>query len=142
MPRRRPDTTRRKVRDAALRPGASGAFRLPWLLPPWIALLGYGAWQRALPGWSIAVLALLNLATLLAYALDKRAARQGRWRTRERTLHLLALLGGWPAAGLAQGLLRHKSRKAAFLRVHAATATLHCVALAAWIFWRPGFGTL
>ena len=33
---------------------------------------------------------------------------------REQSLHLLALAGGWPGAWAAQGLLRHKSRKASF----------------------------
>lgn len=72
------------------------------LPPPWLA------------GWVLA----LSLLAFVVYALDKRAARiPGARRTPERTLHLLALAGGWPGALLAQRLLRHKNRKPAFQRM-------------------------
>lgn len=119
-----------------------GARWVPWLVLPWLALLGAGLWLHRLPWWGVAAIAVLNVLTLFAYAFDKDAAQKGRWRTQESTLHLFALLGGWPAAGLAQRMLRHKSSKAAFLRVYAATAVLHCTALAAWIFWWAPLGTL
>jgi len=57
---------------------------------------------------------LASAITFLVYALDKSAARRDRWRTRESTLHLLGLVGGWPGALAAQRLLRHKSAKASF----------------------------
>src|SRR5690606_31228629 len=47
----------------------------------------------------------------VAYAMDKSAAKKGRWRTPENTLHILALIGGWPGALVAQRLFRHKSKK-------------------------------
>jgi hypothetical protein len=40
----------------------------------------------------------VSLITFVAYALDKRAARLGRPRTPESTLHVPELLGGWPGA--------------------------------------------
>ncbi|XAH22252.1 DUF1294 domain-containing protein [Xylophilus sp. GW821-FHT01B05] len=52
--------------------------------------------------------------TFVAYAFDKSAAVAGKWRTPERTLLLLGLVGGWPGGLLAQQLLRHKSSKASF----------------------------
>ena len=58
--------------------------------------------------------AVMSLVTFVVYALDKRAARRGAWRTPESTLHLLELLCGWPGAWLAQRKLRHKSVKTSF----------------------------
>src|SRR5690606_2384661 len=60
-------------------------------------------------GWLLA-----NLATYALYAVDKRRARAGAWRIPETTLQGLALLGGWPAAFLAQRRFRHKTSKTRF----------------------------
>ncbi|MFO7541558.1 MAG: cold shock and DUF1294 domain-containing protein [Thiobacillus sp.] len=78
-----------------------------------------------------------SLAAFLAYALDKSAARSGQWRTKESTLHLIGLAGGWPGALAAQRLLRHKSRKQSFQMVFWATVILNCCALA-WLFSTSG----
>jgi len=96
----------------------------------WLALLAWGAWSQRLPVWLPLGAVLLNGATYLAYAGDKRAAQSRAWRTPEQTLHLLALLGGWPAAWWAQQRLRHKSRKLAFRQRYWVTVLLHCTALA------------
>lgn len=80
-------------------------------------------------------LLILNLCTLLVYAVDKHAAASGRRRVPENHLHLLALLGGWPGALLAQRLLRHKTRKAAFQRRLMACVALNLAMLGLWL-WR------
>ena len=78
-----------------------------------------------------------SVAAFLAHGIDKHAAaRQGR-RVPEAALHLLALLGGWPGALLAMGLLRHKTRKAGFLLVTAGIVVLH--AALAYAAWRRGW---
>ncbi|MDB5907437.1 MAG: cold-shock protein, partial [Massilia sp.] len=43
-----------------------------------------------------------SVTSFVAYAMDKSAARAGRWRTSESTLLLLGLACGWPGAALAQ----------------------------------------
>ena len=45
----------------------------------------------------LAYLLLINIITYFTYAADKTKARQNKWRIPERTLILLALLGGSPS---------------------------------------------
>ena len=70
------------------------------------------AWApaAAIIGW----LAAINAATYVAFAADKRRAREHGRRISERTLLTLAMLGGSPAAFVAQQRLRHKTRKQPF----------------------------
>lgn len=68
--------------------------------------------------------------TFVAYALDKSSARSGGWRTRESTLHVFALLGGWPGALVAQQRLRHKSRKQPFRAIFWLTVVANGAAFA------------
>lgn len=82
-----------------------------------------------------ALYAIASVAAFVAYAVDKRAARSGAWRTPESTLHLLALLGGWPGALLAQTVLRHKTQKSSFRAVFWVTVIMNCAALAAYVRW-------
>jgi uncharacterized membrane protein YsdA (DUF1294 family)/cold shock CspA family protein len=99
---------------------------LELLLVPAFALLvlvSHLAWGLPQPLWS--AFTGLSLATFLVYWMDKRASVKGRARVSERTLHALALAGGWPGALLAQHLLRHKTRKPAFLRFFWLTVCLN-----------------
>ncbi|WP_323012149.1 cold shock and DUF1294 domain-containing protein [Castellaniella sp.] len=109
---------------------ASGRSDLLAVLAVCFLILIAGA---ALVGWiPNAVLALYIVASIVAflsYARDKSAALRHQWRTRERTLHLFALLGGWPGALIAQRLLRHKSSKVSFQVIFWATVVLNCGAL-------------
>jgi uncharacterized membrane protein YsdA (DUF1294 family)/cold shock CspA family protein len=78
-----------------------------------------------------------SFVAFAAYALDKSAARNDQWRTKENTLHLFALAGGWPGALAAQRLLRHKSSKPSFQFVFWVTVILNCCVLA-WFFSTSG----
>ena len=75
----------------------------------------------------------MGLVSMVAYWRDKRAAEKDAWRTPEATLHGIDLVGGVVGGLLAQQLLRHKTRKQAFVVVTAGIATLHALALMAWI---------
>ena len=60
------------------------------------------------------VYVVASVACYAMYAVDKAAAKAGRWRTSENTLLLLGLACGWPGAIVAQKTLRHKSNKHSF----------------------------
>ena len=47
-----------------------------------------------LPDWLGVYLLIVNVAAFAVYGADKRRARQGRWRVPEKTLFLLAIVGG------------------------------------------------
>jgi uncharacterized membrane protein YsdA (DUF1294 family) len=79
------------------------------------------------------VYAAASVTAAIVYAADKSAARRNQWRTPERTLHLLALVGGWPGALVAQAVFRHKTRKMSFRLVFWMTVVLNCGALAWWM---------
>lgn len=62
----------------------------------------------------ILYLIAINLVTFIVYAIDKRKAKKGTWRTPESTLLLLAAIGGTIGALLAMYLLRHKTKHKKF----------------------------
>jgi uncharacterized membrane protein YsdA (DUF1294 family) len=97
---------------------------------------GGGGSQRAaftiaamLTLWLLLVICA-SLASLGLYGLDKKAALKHERRVPEQTLHLLALVGGWPGAWLAQKAFRHKTSKSSFQRVFWLTALAHSLASA------------
>ncbi|MBE7214666.1 DUF1294 domain-containing protein [Shewanella benthica] len=79
-----------------------------------LVLVAAGVISERLPLFTIVTYLSVSVITFAAYARDKSAARDGRWRTKESTLQLLALCGGWPGAIIAQQSLRHKSQKLSF----------------------------
>ena len=56
----------------------------------------------------------INLVTIIAYGVDKRAAIKGNWRIPEVRLHALELLGGWIGAFIAPKIFRHKTKKKSY----------------------------
>lgn len=78
-----------------------------------------------------------SILAFFAYAIDKSAAQNNRWRTQESTLHLFGIVGGWPGALLAQKILRHKSKKKDFQTVFWATVIINCFALG-WLLTKSG----
>lgn len=126
-------TNKQKTQSTA-RPAQRGKSAAPWdtvsisaiVLFVVLYLLLNLKWAIA-PWWAISYL-ILSLFNVLIYAIDKSAARAGRQRIPENTLHVLALLGGWPGALLAQQWLRHKSSKLSFRIVCWFTVVLNIAA--------------
>jgi uncharacterized membrane protein YsdA (DUF1294 family) len=81
----------------------------------------------------IALYAVASTVAFITYGADKRAARRTLRRVPESTLHVLALLGGWPGALVAQQVFRHKTRKQPFRAVFWLTVVVNCLALAGFL---------
>lgn len=136
-PKTRSTPSKRKHEKPLAAP-AAGAGVAKGLMAIWLGFLFWGVSRGALPGWWLAAMGGLNALTYLAYLHDKNAAEKGQWRISESKLHLLAVLGGWPAAWWAQQWLRHKSSKQAFREIYWATIALHCLGLAVLVL-RPAW---
>ncbi len=57
---------------------------------------------------------MINLITFIAFGIDKRKAKKGRWRIPEATLLGLSLIGGTLGGILAMNFFRHKTQKKKF----------------------------
>lgn len=66
--------------------------------------------------WKILAVYLLviNAVTFMAYGMDKRKARKGKWRIPEKTLLLFAAAGGSVGALAGMYLLHHKTKHKKF----------------------------
>lgn len=62
----------------------------------------------------IIYLVIINLIAFLAMYIDKRRAKYGKWRIKEHTLFILAILGGSVGAIIGMYTFRHKTKKARF----------------------------
>lgn len=78
-----------------------------------------------LPSLFLLIISLINVLSYWLYVQDKQAAQADERRVAENTLHLVAFLGGWPAAHLAQQKLRHKTQKQPFRHIYFAMIGLN-----------------
>lgn len=106
------------------------------LVPSSVALFGAAwlAWaaRTCIP---LALYSLLSAMSLILYASDKRRAARGERRIPERTLHWIALGGGWFGALCAQSLFRHKTRKARFQLVTWLVVASHQLGWLVWLLY-------
>lgn len=57
---------------------------------------------------------VVNVITFLLYGIDKRRARRNKWRVPEKTLIMVAVLGGSLGALSGMKVFRHKTKKRKF----------------------------
>lgn len=76
---------------------------------------------RLILGWIVVICTV----TFWLFWHDKRRAQTNEWRTREADLHFVELLGGWPAAFLAQRMFRHKTSKTSYQQTFWAIVAFH-----------------
>lgn len=89
--------------------------------------------------WALVAYPVASLISFVQYWQDKARASNGRWRTSERALHLVELLGGWPGALVAQQCFRHKTRKLSYQLVFWGIVGLHQVVWADWLVFDGAF---
>ncbi len=95
--------------------------------------------SSTLPAW-IGALAGVNLATVLLYGYDKAVSGGTKLRVPENVLHLLAFVGGSPAALLSRAMFRHKTIKPSFRRTFWLIVALQGTVAGAcwwWLLRRP-----
>lgn len=89
-----------------------------------LAILTLIGW---LAGFVLLLVSIVNIITYWVYMQDKQAAQNNQRRVPERNLHILAMLGGWPAANVAQQKLRHKTQKQPFRKIYFCSIALNII---------------
>ena len=74
-------------------------------------------------------LVVINIAAYAAFGWDKYKARWGGWRIPEKTLLMLALIGGSAGAWIGMKRFRHKIRKARFKVCILVILTVQCAGI-------------
>lgn len=57
---------------------------------------------------------IINIIGFLSMFIDKKKAQKGAWRTPEKELILITMLGGWIGTFSGMKLFRHKTQKPKF----------------------------
>ena len=83
----------------------------------------------------LAYLLMINLAAFAMYGIDKRKAIKDQWRIPEKTLLLVALLGGSVGAFAGIQTFHHKTKHWQFLLGVPACILLHAL-IAVFIWWK------
>lgn len=78
---------------------------------------------------------LINLFAIILYFIDKRKAVADAWRIPEKTLILVAALGGGYGAYFAMKVFHHKTKKLKFKILVPLFAVLHIVVIYKIYMW-------
>ena len=79
-----------------------------------LSFLLYFSINGKLPLYIIVFYGTISVITYFSYSFDKSKAITKEYRTSEKSLHLLSLIGGWMGAIIAQQRFRHKNKKISF----------------------------
>lgn len=60
-------------------------------------------------------LLIINIVGFLAMGIDKFKAKQGLWRTKEKTLFIIAMIGGSIGSLIGMYTFRHKTKHNSFV---------------------------
>lgn len=69
----------------------------------------------------------ISIITALVLGIDKWKAKTKRWRTRESTIFLFGLVGGFVGGLLGMKIFSHKTKKPIFYVVFIGCAAIHIV---------------
>ena len=81
------------------------------------------------------IIAVMSLAAFAAFGLDKYKAKARKWRIPERTLFLLALMGGGIGAFLGMKVFHHKTMHKQFV-IGIPVIMLIQAVLLGWYLWK------
>ena len=81
---------------------------------------------------------IINVVTFLVYGYDKYQARKNGHRIAEKTLHIMALMGGSGGAFLGQILFRHKTRKWKFRAIFIIIVVIQILMIVFWAYYLHG----
>lgn len=82
---------------------------------------------------------IINVLAFLLYGMDKGNAKRNTWRIRERTLILIAFLGGGIGAYLGMMVFHHKTKHTRFRILVPLAIILHII-LIFYLISFPPFG--
>ncbi len=87
------------------------------------------------PDYILGYLIGINILTFLVFGYDKWMAAGNAWRTPEKVLWLLSLLGGSLGAIIGMKTFRHKTRKVSFQFVFILILAVQALVVAGWLYY-------
>lgn len=97
------------------------------------AEIGTNPWNTWVSAAGILFLLVVNGGAFLLFGLDKRRAKLGKWRIRERTLWLLAFAGGALGALAGMRCFHHKTKHRSFAIGIPVLCVLQTAGVLVWI---------
>jgi uncharacterized membrane protein YsdA (DUF1294 family) len=80
------------------------------------------------------LLGVINLGSAAAIWWDKQRASKGKWRVKEESLLVWALVGGWPGGIWAMRRFRHKTTKRSFIAKYVFVVVVNIAVLAGLVY--------